>query len=296
MDHTQFIASLAPAERDALHARSNIKGLLHLAGHFGILAILATYIAVQGPFWQLILLPYSIALVFLFTLSHECTHATPFSSARINTVIGHLVSVPLVLPFTWFRYFHLAHHKHTNDPHRDPEIAGHGRPATWIAYVLYLSGSGYWSGNARTLWANARGHITAPYLPRRKHPTMIREARVLLAIYAVFFLSLLISPLALWLWSIPVLFGQPFLRLYLLAEHGHCPAVANMLENTRTTLTNRIVRFIAWNMPYHAEHHAMPMVPFHALPTVHGAVRDHLKSVSDGYGAFTAEYTQGLSR
>lgn len=296
MDHTQFISSLAPVERDALHARSNTKGLLHLAGHFGILGVMAAYIAVQGPFWPLLLLPYGIALVFLFTLSHECTHATPFATPRISTVIGHLVSVPLVLPFTWFRYFHLAHHKHTNDPDRDPEIADHGRPTTWRAYVVYLSGWGYWSGNARTLWAHARGRVTAPYLPRRKHPAMIREARVLLAIYATIALSLLVSPLALWLWVIPALIGQPFLRLYLLAEHGHCPPVANMLENTRTTLTNRIVRFFAWNMPYHAEHHAMPMVPFHALPAVHDAVRDHLKSVSDGYGAFTAEYTRGLSR
>lgn len=42
-----------------------------------------------------------------------------------------------------------------------------------------------------------------------------------------------------------------------------------MFLNTRTTLTTRVVRFLAWNMPYHAEHHAMPSVPFHKLPVLH---------------------------
>ncbi len=296
MDHTAFIASLSPGRKQALHARSDARGLAHLAGHLGALLIMALYIGLKAPLWPLMLLPYGIALVFLFTLSHECTHATPFAKARLSDIVGHAVSLPLLLPFTWFRYFHLAHHKHTNDPDRDPEIAGHPRPTTWRSYLIYLSGWGYWSGNAATLWSNARGRITAPYLPPRKHRTMQREARILLSLYAVILGSLFISPLALWLWIVPALIAQPFLRLYLLAEHGHCPPVADMLENTRTTLTNRLVRFLAWNMPYHAEHHAMPMVPFHALPTLHADIAAHLKSTSPSYTDFTTEYVRRLSR
>ena len=65
---------------------------------------------------------------------------------------------------------------------------------------------------------------------------------------------------------LPVLLGQPALRLYLLAEHGDCPRVANMFENTRTTFTTAMMRFLAWNMPYHVEHHVYPQVPFYRLP------------------------------
>ncbi|MBD3663421.1 fatty acid desaturase [Sulfitobacter aestuariivivens] len=296
MDHTAFIASLSPQDKTALHARSDQRGLRHLAGHLGVLIAMALYVGLQLPLWPLMLLPYGITLMFLFTLSHECTHATPFAHPRLNDIVGHAVSLPLLLPFTWFRYFHLAHHKYTNDPDRDPELAGGGRPQTWRAYLIYLSGWGYWSANARTLWQHALGRVTAPYLPVRKHPAIIREARILLACYALLALSLFISPLALTLLVLPALIGQPFLRLYLLAEHGHCPPVANMLENTRTTLTNRIVRFLAWNMPYHAEHHAMPMVPFHALPDLHERVQAHLKSVSDGYASFTRDYARELGR
>jgi fatty acid desaturase len=296
MNHTQFIASLDPTEKAALHLRSDSKGLIHLAGHIGALLVMALYIWAQAPLWPLLLLPYGIAMVFLFTLSHECTHATPFAHPRISDLVGHAVSPVIVLPFTWFRYFHLAHHKYTNDPDRDPEIAGHPRPTTWADYLNYLTGRGYWSTGASVIWNHALGRVTAPYLPAREHPAMIREARILLALYVLAALSLFFSPMALWLWIIPALIGQPFLRLYLLAEHGLCPPVADMLENTRTTLTNRIVRFLAWNMPYHAEHHVLPMVPFHALPALHRRIAAHLKSVSNGYTEFTQAYARDLTR
>jgi fatty acid desaturase len=64
----------------------------------------------------------------------------------------------------------------------------------------------------------------------------------------------------------PLLVGQGFLRPYLLAEHTACAFTRDCLENTRTTLTLWLVRLFAWNMPYHAEHHAYPAVPFHARP------------------------------
>ena len=37
---------------------------------------------------------------------------------------------------------------------------------------------------------------------------------------------------------------------------------------------NPIHRFLYWNMNYHVEHHMFPLVPFHALPLLHQAVKD----------------------
>ena len=91
-------------------------------------------------------------------------------------------------------------------------------------------------------------------------------------------------------WLVPVALGFPFLRLYLLAEHGRCPAVANMFDNTRTTYTNLLVRFLAWNMPYHVEHHVLPQVPFHLLPRFNQRIREWLKHTSPGYVAFSRDY------
>jgi fatty acid desaturase len=71
--------------------------------------------------------------------------------------------------------------------------------------------------------------------------------------------------------------------------------VEDFWENTRTTLTGLPVRFLAWNMPFHAEHHADPSVPFHALPREHARERAKLKAVSPGYVAFHREWQARLS-
>lgn len=294
MDHVAFLASLPPARKADLTERSDTAGLRHLALHVGALICTGTGIVLQVPFWWLLLFPHGVLLVFLFTLSHECTHSTPFRSRWINDVVGHAIAPLIALPFVWFRYFHLAHHKYTNDPEHDPELANGGRPGTWRAWLIYLSGWGYWSGNARTIWTNAFGTIASPYLPTRQHNGMRREARVLLALYAIAALSLLASPLLLWVWVVPVLLGQPILRLYLLAEHGLCPPVADMFDNTRTTYTTRLIRALAWNMPYHAEHHSLPNVPFHKLPDLHTDIAAHLKRTSNGYTEFTRDFLRQL--
>ncbi len=296
MTHTQILKQLSAARKTHLIERSDRAGLIHLALYLGALAISTTAIVVQVPFWGVFVPVQGVLLCFLFTLSHECTHQTPFKSKWINETVGHLCAVPIALPFVWFRYFHLAHHKYTNDPERDPELDGGGRPTGWRGYLVYLSGWGYWKNGLTMLWINAFGTPDAPYLSDRLLPRLRREARIILALYAAAAISLLFTPVLFWVWLLPVLVGQPVLRAYLLAEHGLCPPVADMLENSRTTYTTRLIRFLAWNMPYHAEHHSFPAVPFYRLPEFHDYVQAHLKSTSDGYGAFTAEYVRHLAR
>jgi fatty acid desaturase len=38
-----------------------------------------------------------------------------------------------------------------------------------------------------------------------------------------------------------------------------------------------------WNMPYHAEHHAYPAVPWHALPELHKLIEKDLIHTVPGY-------------
>jgi len=54
------------------------------------------------------------------------------------------------------------------------------------------------------------------------------------------------------------------------------------------------VRFLAWNMPYHVEHHSLPQVPFHQLPALHDQMQGHHHVTADGYARFTADYLRGL--
>ncbi len=297
MDHRDIIASLTDAERARLTARTDAEGVRHLAVHWGLILLLGGLIAARVPFWWLLILPQGVLIVFLFTLLHEAVHRTPFRSDWLNTLAAYVSGFLLFLGPTWFRYFHFAHHRHTQDPENDPELAT-PKPETLAQYVLHVSGLPVYWGEAKGLVMNALGRGTAAYVPAKGAARVEREAAVMLGLYAgLLGLSLWSgSALLWWCWILPALVGQPFLRLYLLAEHGRCAFVANMLENTRTTATNRIVRFLAWNMPYHAEHHAYPAVPFHRLPDFHAVVAAHLRETERGYARFNARYVAGLGQ
>lgn len=289
MDHKAWLARLEPGVKAELTKVSDRAGLRHLAGHAGAILLVGALIAAQVPGWPLLLPVQGVLIVFLFTLEHEATHRTPFASRWLNEGVGHVCGVLLLLPFTWFRYFHLAHHRWTNIAGLDPELEG-TKPETRADWLRHVSGWPYWRGMAGVTWRLALGRERAAYLPEPALPRMAREARVLLAIYALAALSLLWSPTLLWVWVLPVILGQPVLRLYLLAEHGDCPQVADMFLNTRTTFTTGAVRFLAWNMPYHTEHHVFPQVPFHRLPALHARMRSHLRVTAEGYAAFSRAY------
>ena len=288
MDHKSFLKTLNAKDKARLNARSEARGLRHLMMYCAVLGVMSSWIFFALPLWQIMLIPHGILISFLFTLQHECTHNTPFKTLWLNSIMGHLIAFLLFQPFLWFRYFHLAHHKYTNIPGKDPELDGHEKPSSWGAFVRHLSTVDYWWAKVTTLIGNSVGPLTASYIPPRKRRALRAEAVLLIVAYGVVFAM---APTAmLWLWIVPLILGFPVLRLYLLAEHGRCPEVEDMFLNTRTTLTTRVVRFLAWNMPYHAEHHAMPSVPFHKLPVLHDMTAAHLGQVSDGYSGFTKSY------
>ncbi|MGE0706654.1 MAG: fatty acid desaturase [Planctomycetota bacterium] len=70
--------------------------------------------------------------------------------------------------------------------------------------------------------------------------------------------------------ALPV--NHALLSLYIACEHRGLPTTGSVLERTRSFAAGPLTRWLFWNMPYHAEHHAYPAVPFHALPRLHAAL------------------------
>ncbi|MEZ5780023.1 MAG: fatty acid desaturase [Paracoccaceae bacterium] len=289
MGHKEFLATLSAEDKARLTDTSDAPGLRHLLLHGGLIVLIGGLIAARVPFWPVLLPAQGVLICFLFTLEHECTHKTPFRSAALNEWVGRVSGFVILQPFDWFRYFHLAHHRFTNIPGQDPELDG-PKPETLAQWLRHVSGLPFWWAAVTRLWRLCLGRERAAFLPKSALPRMEREARIMAGLYALAGLSLLLTPALVWVWLVPALLGQPFLRLYLLAEHGDCPFVVNMFENTRTTFTNRIVRFLAWNMPYHAEHHVFPAVPFHRLSDLHRIMQRRLCVTADGYAAFNRDY------
>jgi len=279
-----------PAVLRALSERRDGPGIQRIAAHLGLLAATgAAILAAPGAWWWLPALAHGFVMVFLFAPLHETVHRTAFRTGWLNRAVGDLAGFLLILPPRWFAAFHFAHHRFTQDPQRDPELAS-PKPTTLLGYAWIVSGIEYWFRTSRGLIRRAFGRAPDAFLDDRLRARAIAEARVYLALYAALAAGsvALGSDLVLKLWVVPALLGQPFLRLYLLSEHWGCPTVKDMWANTRSTISLAPMRWLAWNMPNHAEHHANPAIPFHALPTYADLMQGSRVHEAAGYAPFHA--------
>jgi fatty acid desaturase len=270
-----------------LSRRSDARGLVQLGGHAALIMLTGISVWVsRGRAWLLpAMLAHGIALNFLFCALHESIHRTAFESRRLNDAVAFVSGALLMLPPRYFRLFHLAHHRFTQDPARDPELS-QPAPASRAAYLWRITGLPNWfKRGSITLRHAFLGRVPEPFVPAAKRAAVVREARILWGCYAATLLLSLAahSTAALLLWVLPVLLGQPFLRIYLLSEHTGCAFGDDVYANTRTTYTNRAMRRLAWQMPFHVEHHAYPAVPFHALGQVNALIRGRIAVSAPGY-------------
>lgn len=283
-----------------LSQRSDARGLLQLAMHAGLLTATGFLIwASRGRLWLLpALLLHGIALSFLFCALHETVHRSAFASRWLNDLVAWVCGALLLLPPEYFRCFHFAHHRSTQDPARDPELA-QPTPSSLAGYLWRVSGVPYWQDRLSVTVRHAvLGSVTEPFVPLDKSRRIVAEARVLWGCY------LLVAALSLYLrradallfWVIPAILGQPFLRLFLLAEHTGCACVEDMRANTRTTQTNAALLLLGWRMSYHAEHHRFPSVPFHALAKLNALIGHHTQVTARGYLALHRQWLRQFLR
>ncbi|MDM7946251.1 MAG: fatty acid desaturase [Oceanibaculum nanhaiense] len=278
---------VSPADLKALSQRSDAKGLARLALHAGLIA-LASYAIwrTQGTLWVLpAMLLQGLFLVTLFATIHETVHYTAFRNRRLNEAVGWIAALPSLLNSTYYKHFHLAHHRHTQDPARDPELTP-PPPTTRGEFWWRITAIPYWIGRFRSLGKLAAGNFQgADFVPDKARGEVVRSVRLMIAFYALVLAGAVATGSAwpLLYWIVPVVMAQPFLRAYLLTEHTGCSEDANGLTNTRTTLAAWPVRLLMWNMPFHVEHHLYPSIPFHALPALHGKISGDLTHLAPGY-------------
>ncbi len=291
---------LSGAEVRALSARSDALGALQVGLHLAAIGLAGWLVAVSGP-WTLLpaLLLLGMAQAALFAPIHETMHLTAFANRRVNAVVGWLAACPSLLNWHFYTVFHLAHHRFTQDPARDPELTP-SPPAALDTYLMRVLAVNYWRARAKVIADCWRGDLSGyPYVPPAASARVIASVRAM----SLFAAAGAVGAGLVWGWRAPLLFwvvpqliGQVFLRLYLLTEHTGCEETANGLNNTRTTLTNAAMRRLMWNMSYHTEHHLYPSIPFHRLPAAHTAVRDRLGVVQPGYARWHAGYFRQILR
>lgn len=280
----------------ALQQRADTLSLVRLILHLGAFLLCAWVVVIVSPY-PLVATFFTILLAAvwatLFAPFHECTHQTAFRSRELNTLGTWLSSIPFGMAPAVYRAFHFAHHRYTHDPKRDPEITvapdqfaiWPTDPRAWLALI-----SGLWLLKLEmtvlvefSTTPLAQWDRLAPWAPPEQRARLAWQTRIVALIWlALVVAALLGAPGARWLLAALVL-SHLFQAVWLTTEHRGLPHEGTILARTRTMLPAAWVRWWLWNMNYHAEHHAWPAIPWHALPTVHERVAGHLDHQAQGY-------------
>ena len=241
---------------------------------------------------------HGVVIVHLFAPFHESTHYTAFRTRWLNTAAGWATGLLLMLPPTVFRYQHTAHHRYTQDIERDPQMIPVGEHR-W-GFLYYASAIPYFRGVLSGLLRHPFGRLSPGErrdVPPAQHATVRREARILWCAYLALAAASVHfeSWLAVQLWLLPRIAGEPLMRVIRMSEHVGCARVPSMLENTRTVFTTAPLRLLAWNMAYHTAHHALPQAPFFRLGALDAVLRDHVAETRNGYADFVRTHFRTMA-
>ncbi len=289
---------MARDELLSLQQRQNIPSLIRLTLQLGAFVLVAVLVVFASSFSLVAALSTILLAAIwstLFAPFHECTHRTAFRSRRLNAIGTWLSGIPFGMSPTAYRIFHYAHHRYTNDPAKDPERGGGPQTASWpdnkIGWFSMISG--LWLLRLKvtfmvkfSLLPTARWDTVAPWAPPELRNRIAWETRVV----AVVWLGLVVAaiaamPGARWL-LVALILSHVFQAVWLTTEHKGLPFEGTILARTRTMQPSAVVRWWLWNMNYHAEHHAWPAVPWHALPALHERIAQHLDYQERGYWGF----------
>lgn len=272
----------APAIRDTIL----LYGLMVLFAAIGIALWPSWW---SAPFWLAYGVLYGSASDSRW---HECGHGTAFKTPWMNDVVYQIASFMIMRNAATWRWSHARHHTDTYIVGRDAEIAIM-RPPAFAKLILAFVGIPDVIAFVPRVIQNAVSGPTAEertFVPHSEWGKVQRVALVHVAIYAA------TIALAIWMGSILPLMVIGLPRLYgawhhvmtgLLQHGGLADNVIDHRLNSRTVYMNPISRFIYWNMNYHVEHHMFPMVPYHALPRLHEAIKHDLpapnRSIAEGF-------------
>ena len=178
---------LSSDELRALTVPSNARGLTQLAFHLALLGVCGWCVAGANG-WTLLpaMLALGIVQAALFAPIHETMHMTAFASPRLNRIVGWLCACPSLLNWDFYTFFHLAHHRHTQDPERDPELMALPTPTTLNGYLWRICAIPYWHSRLTVLAQGLRGDLSKhPYITPRAAPRVVRSIRMMACVVAV---------------------------------------------------------------------------------------------------------------
>jgi beta-carotene hydroxylase len=242
------------------------------------------------PLW--LALPIaSINVALCYLPSHEAQHdiigRVGTKWRWLNELVGHLSTIPLVLPYRVAKLTHLEHHKHANDPLLDPD---HGH-----SFV-----SGKWNAIVNAIRKRQPGVTDsgmngyAKVLERIGRPDAILDG----ALYTLFFyglhIGLAISGYALevaLLWWLPRHIGSTYI-IFFLSWAPHQPADKTGRYRDTKAFRSKVGNLLSMGMQYHIVHHLHPYIPLTDTPKAYWEMVDMLEQRGCDLGGQMREFNR----
>ena len=286
-----YIAPVPRKEIKQFIKRTDWPGIKHFGGYFLLVIATGTLAYNLMDIWYLFIPAYLVySLIFAFSEAawHETVHGTAFKSRWLNKSVNFIASIMGHRDIVFSTWSHAVHHSYTNMKGTDPELQAPRPPNLLVILVNFTR----FHGSLMQLWLmlrHAAGIITPlarRIVPEGEWNKLIWNARLFMGIYVLMIIWCIAieSILPIVFLFLPRFFGAWGLESVVTMQHpGLAEGVWDHRLNTRTVYVPKWVQFLYFNMNYHIEHHMYPLVPFHALASVHERVKDHYPKTYQGY-------------
>jgi beta-carotene hydroxylase len=243
-------------------------------GNFCVwLAIWPLTISGVLPLWAAFILS-TLCVCVCYLPSHEAQHSIIGAEGTrlrwLNELVGHVSTIPLVLPYRIAWITHRMHHAHANDPKLDPDISN--KADTWWQSV--------WNGiqarqpGAENPYKTAAGNSDDPNTRRA-----IIEGVALRTVHFAILAALAWSGFALeaaLIWWLPRHIGTSYIQLFLSWAPHHPMEEKGRYRDTRAW-RSPIGTIASMGMEYHLIHHLYPKIPLTQTGAAYYEMRDLLE-------------------
>ena len=226
------------------------------------------------PLWLgFIIATLNVTLSYL--PSHEAQHdiiAKPGTKLRwLNQMVGHLSTIPLVLPYRVAKITHMDHHKHANDPERDPDYSTHAPgplQAIWKSLVN------------RQPRATGGFNAYADILQRKERMDVLLDGIVFQLVHYGILFALAWSGYAIeavLLWWLPRHLALTYIQFYLSWAPHHPGNETGRYRDTRS-FRSIFGNIGSLGMQYHVIHHLHPRIPLYRTPKAYWEMKPILEA------------------
>jgi fatty acid desaturase len=251
------------------------------------------------PYWILPSLLLGLAYAHAVELQHQCLHSTAYRSKFWGRAVGVLLGLPSLVSFSDYQNSHLKHHRLLGTP-EDKEFFNYAykKLNSFPALIKHLWMVRHYRDVMGYIFKSAVGKLVRKDEATPKMAKRIRFEYQLMAVFlaAMAFVTIYFeTTLFLKLWLIPLLVAVPTHALIELPEHIGCNTTINdVLVNTRTIKTNKLVVWFVNGNNYHVEHHWLPAVPNDKFTELHKYVKSRTTYADVSYRSFYAQFFRNL--